>query len=174
MEYNTLCGIETYNRFGGFGIKILISSEELYHIKHNEKVSRISNEVMNKLLNVMMEAVKDASPKTQIERESNRSQLIDEVFSNLALYVEEIPNEYCNQWCCTHLSWFIVTTKVGRIKIGWRKRVINIDWSNTIGTLSSINLFESENVTKGYKYIHAWSVEKAREYVRKIINSEKS
>ena len=39
----------------------------------------------------------------------------------------EIKNEYCD--CCD--PWWLVKTKWGLIKMGWRKRVADIDWSDT-------------------------------------------
>jgi hypothetical protein len=81
------------------------------------------------------------------------------------IFVEEIPNGYCSRACCVNYPWFIVTTKIGHIKIGWRKRVINIDWSNTIVKNRAEILFENENVTKDMQSIHAWGYEKAKEYL---------
>ena len=86
-------------------------------------------------------------------------------------FVEEIPNGYCSQYCCKHLPWFIVTTQVGRVKIGWRKRVIQIDWSETRNTKNSEELFAKEDVTKEAKMIHAWSYEDAKRYLEAIIAS---
>lgn len=67
-------------------------------------------------------------------------------------------------------SWFIIFTDNGDIKIGWRKRVIQIEW------LANYKPFKfdgaEEDVTKEFsnneRYIHAWSVEKAIEYLRKV------
>lgn len=88
------------------------------------------------------------------------------LFGDRSIFVEEIPNGYCSDYCCEHLPWFIVTTNKGRIKIGWRKRVINIDWSDSIVLTSKAEeLFPNENVTKGDYYIHAWGYEKAKEYI---------
>ena len=87
------------------------------------------------------------------------------------------PNEYCSCNRCT--PWFNVNTEFGTIKIGWRKRVINIDWSSSLKTLDVcgkkpkegvLSLFEKEDVTKGGTYIHAWGWEKAEEYLSKIYN----
>ena len=79
-----------------------------------------------------------------------------------------IENEYCSCEVCA--PWFIATTEFGNIKIGWRKQVINIDWSAL--TLSPhkdiLSLFEGEDVTKGQDGIHAWGYEKAQEYLDKI------
>lgn len=86
------------------------------------------------------------------------------------IFVEEIPNGYCNDPCCCLLPWFVVTTTAGRITIGWRKRVINIDWTDSIQKKKPDELFPEENTTKGAKYeekryIHAWGYEKAKEYL---------
>lgn len=88
-----------------------------------------------------------------------------------------LPNEYCP---CDHCApWFNVNTEFGTIKIGWRKRVINIDWSAATETLkacgqlpkkSILSLFKDEDVTKGNTYIHAWGWEKAQDYLGRIYN----
>ena len=64
-----------------------------------------------------------------------------------------------------------MTTKVGRFIIGWRKRVINIDWADTVGTGDGTKLFAGEDTTVGTKYVHAWDLDKARKYVAAIIQS---
>lgn len=75
-----------------------------------------------------------------------------------------IPNGYCP---CEHCApWFRFKTHLGEITIGWRKRVINIDWSDTGQDLHL--LFCSEDVTKGPHHIHAWSKEKAIDYLMRI------
>lgn len=85
-----------------------------------------------------------------------------------------IPNQYCP---CEHCaSWFIVSTPNGDIKIGWRKRVINIEWLENYKVFKE--MFESEDVTKGFgqygdsgRSIHAWSVDKAAEYLNRAKQS---
>lgn len=89
------------------------------------------------------------------------------LFTGRDIFVQEIPNEYWNE--DVHNPWLIVTTKKGHIKIGWRKRVIVIDWSASIIEAESDTLFPDEDVTKGEKYIHAWGYEKAQEYIDKIL-----
>lgn len=75
------------------------------------------------------------------------------------------PNEYCP---CDHCaSWFDVNTEFGVITIGWRKRVINIDWKWVTGK-NPKGLFASEDVTNGDFYIHAWGWDKAQEYLTRI------
>lgn len=82
--------------------------------------------------------------------------------------LEPVINEYCQLECCA--PWFNVTTVLGVIKIGWRKRVINIDWSNvhTVPGQDILSLFKKEDVTKGNSSIHAWGWDKAQEYLSKI------
>lgn len=81
------------------------------------------------------------------------------------IYVERIPNGYTR----SPYPWYIVTTPKGRIKIGWRKRVISIDWSDSVSTYDG-NLFQSENVTCESRLVHAWSYEKAKEYLERILS----
>lgn len=81
--------------------------------------------------------------------------------------MHHLPNGY------THDSsgppWFTVETEVGSITLGWRKSVIIIDWSETPHAGKDIlQLFAAEDVTKDKTYIHAWSKEKAVEYLSKI------
>lgn len=63
-----------------------------------------------------------------------------------------------------------MTTPIGHIKIGWRKRVVVIDWSETIVKENADDLFPDEDVTKVGKLIHAWGVKKATEYVGKLFS----
>jgi hypothetical protein len=77
-----------------------------------------------------------------------------------------IPNGYCPCDVCP--PWY--TVQVGEItpfKIGWRKRVIQIDWETSNKGLN--HLFEGEDVTKSSSYIHAWGAAKASEYLSKIL-----
>jgi hypothetical protein len=83
-----------------------------------------------------------------------------------------IPNEYCHdvENCTICANWFNVSTEYGIIKIGWRKRVINIDWSN-INDILVCNgniIFEDQETTKGENYVHAWGNDKCTEYLLKL------
>jgi len=108
-------------------------------------------------------------PASKETADKERAEIIS-LFGNRAIYVDEIPNGYCNSFCCKHLPWFIVTTNKGRIKIGWRKRVININWDDTIINEKAETLFPNEEVTKFDKTIHAWGLEKAKEYIDLILS----
>ena len=83
--------------------------------------------------------------------------------------LQSIPNEYCKHYECPVCApWFNVTTNMGTFKIGWRKRVINIDWSELNKKKSIQSLFAEEDVTKYATAIHAWGNDKAIEYLTKI------
>lgn len=121
---------------------------------------------------ILSEAIKQ-NPASMENAKKEREQL-------LALFpfapdwlVDEIPNGYCSSFCCKHLPWFVVATPVGKIKIGWRKRVIQIEWSETKNTKTAYELFEAEDVTKDTRMIHAWSYEKAKQYIAAILESAK-
>jgi len=79
--------------------------------------------------------------------------------------MRKITNEYCTCDICG--PWFEVSVLgFGSVKIGWRKRVINIDWFGT--GRNFLNLFEKEDVTKWDKGIHAWTKDDAIKYLSKI------
>lgn len=87
-------------------------------------------------------------------------------------YPEAVFNEIANGYYAGDPCmppWFHVRTHIGVIEIGWRKRVINIDWSRCrFGNKDIAALFKDENVTVGETYVHAWGKEKAVEYLTKI------
>jgi hypothetical protein len=86
-------------------------------------------------------------------------------FDDLDLRFLPIANQYCSCERCA--NWYKVNTVYGTgITIGWRKRVINIDWS--AWGIDFSYLFQEEDVTKGPGAIHAWGEKKAIEYLSKI------
>lgn len=58
--------------------------------------------------------------------------------------------------------WWLFETDKGLIQIGWRKRVIHIEWYH----ISKI--VTTDDVTKGERNVHAYSVEKAIEYLKEL------
>ncbi|PCJ18283.1 MAG: hypothetical protein COA96_16825 [SAR86 cluster bacterium] len=61
--------------------------------------------------------------------------------------------------------WWLISTRHGLIEIGWRKRVISIDWSETAfrGTITK------DDVTKSDAMVHAWSYGKAVDYIKSLM-----
>ena len=76
------------------------------------------------------------------------------------LGVEAIDNEYSPSLIDT-LPWWKVLTPIGTIKIGNRKRVISIDWTDT----DVRHVVTEDHVTKSDCLVHAWSVGKAVNYL---------
>ncbi len=110
-----------------------------------------------------------------LQEEEHRFRRIFEKAGFKDIRMESLPNEYCSCDFCA--PWFSVNTEFGTIKVGWRKRVINIDWrlmeevlseSDELPQNSIISLFENEDVTKANTFIHAWGWDKAQDYLSRI------
>jgi len=78
----------------------------------------------------------------------------------------KLPNQYWgpsdetqNPHC-----WWLVKTPAGLIEIGWRKRVIEINWSDT----NVKAVITKDDVTKSETMVHAHTKEKALEYLTEL------
>jgi hypothetical protein len=84
-----------------------------------------------------------------------------------------IPNEYWGKGRNGKAPYYArpwYLAQVGEspvFKIGWRKSVLCIDWSDTGKRLP--DLFEGEEVTRDSTLVHAWGYDKAAEYLRKLV-----
>lgn len=79
----------------------------------------------------------------------------------------ELANQYwpdAQAYDCIRMPWWLMMTEIGLIQIGWRKNVIHIEWT----ACSVRGIVTTDDVTKAENYVHAWSVEKAVEYVREL------
>ena len=81
-----------------------------------------------------------------------------------AFALKSLPNQYHGDQCKCCAPWYDAYTQIGLIRLGWRKRVIEIDWSGT-GT-DLVTMFAKEEVTKTPRMIHAWGIEDAARYLR--------
>lgn len=77
------------------------------------------------------------------------------------LALKELKNQYWGDLPDGAYPWWFVKTEAGWIEIGWRKRVISIDWSDT----PVRHVITADDVTRCETYVHAWSEAKAVEYV---------
>lgn len=152
------------SKHGSLGIKILIDIPRELTEEDNNNLRRAVQSIYDSL---MQETIK-LDPESAKEAKNDRKQILA-LFADQIIYVEEIPNGYCSRYCCKHLPWFMVTTKLGRIKIGWRKRVIEIDWSDSLIPSTANALFPEEDVTKAGKLIHAHGLDKAAEYIKTLL-----
>ncbi len=67
-----------------------------------------------------------------------------------------------------------MTTPKGVITLGWRKRVLEIRWEGSDITQTAEELFPQEEVTKQGRMIHAWSYDKAREYIAVLFQEKEA
>lgn len=81
------------------------------------------------------------------------------------IYAEPVPNGYCSRWCCHFRPWYVVTTPMGRIKIGWRKRVLHLEWTDSLIAQTAAQLFPTEDVTRFDRVIHCHGYDKAAQYI---------
>lgn len=66
--------------------------------------------------------------------------------------------------------WWLVQTEIGLIRIGWRKKVLEIDWESA----EFRGLVTEDDVTKGQSMVHAWSTVKAVEYLTRLFELAKA
>ena len=85
------------------------------------------------------------------------------------IHVKEIDNQYSGDACYYANPWVIVTTKAGLITLGWRKRVLNLDWSDSDITADGRELFKEEKTTSGERFVHCWGYDKVVEYLKKLL-----
>lgn len=192
--YTMIHAEEGWGDRGNFGVKIFIKDSERDKLdvpvnRHGQK-SKFNTDGDRK-------AVYDAVKMIQVgirgeteklkpdfaEKKAKRKAYYKNLFIEAGIsvvYMQELPNGYCPQggWCCLDSPWFKVTTPFGHLTIGWRKSVINLDWTESDIKKSGQNLFPDENVTKGGHYsdenkyfIHCWGDKKAIEYL-KVLKQE--
>jgi len=143
-----------------------------------DKLPKVDTDRINEAASKAHQLVEDAITEVilrndpeALRRAAHEREMLLALFKNLVIWVENIPNQYDTGPWGRHRPWFRVTTIFGVFVIGWRKRVINIDWSGVPGSKAGPDLFAAEDVTKGDRHIHAWGCEKALDYITAIIQS---
>ena len=163
LKFDGAKRVSFYEEHGGLKLEIFLDAGRELTDNDNRKIRKYADKII--------EAIHTETNLIDPEQQKEKIEMREEILSlfNQTVYVEEIPNGYCSSSCCVNKPWFIITTKVGRIKIGWRKRVISIDYSDTIVKEGAEALFPNEDTTRYEKVIHAWSLEDAKKYLNKII-----
>lgn len=82
---------------------------------------------------------------------------------------DELPNEYWPRvpdyrQLRDESPWWLVHTELGMVKIGWRKRVISIEW----GRPEYRCIVTKDEVTKDEKMVHAYSYADAVKYLDEL------
>jgi hypothetical protein len=132
----------------------------------NDQDERAMYKIADDVEAALMTETMRLNPKRKRKKKDERTKLA--LFGDAPILVEEIPNGYCPRWCCSQIPWYTITTRKGRIQIGWRKRVISITWLPPLPTAEE--LFPEETSTKFDRTIHAWGYEKAQEYITKLLS----
>ncbi len=166
MNYFEAWSQESHGGRYSSGIKILLafsSGREAKDLTEDERMTLI--QAAGAIEEAGIAAYNKSDPARIEANQKERAGLLG-LFTE-PIFVEEIPNGYCSKACCRDRPWFIITTKVGYIKIGWRKRVIEISWDGpSLIKKTAREMFPDEDVTKDDKLIHAWSLDHARRYIK--------
>jgi hypothetical protein len=156
--------VYTYKDSGGIELEILLDANRELTVVDQSNIHRYAEDI---LISIKDEKL-NLDPKVKEQAAKDRREILS-LFVGQQIFVEEVDNEYMIHPYSKHYPWFIVTTTKGRIKIGWRKRVINICWDDSIIEQKAKDLFPNEDVTKFDKTIHAWGYEKAKEYIELLL-----
>lgn len=152
--------VYTYSDSSGIELELMLdANRELTDVDKNNILIHVEN-ILISLKDEKLNLDPEVREKVKKERED-----ILAVFSGRQIFVEDTKNEYFIEPYAKYYPWLIVTTHKGRIKIGWRKRVLNICWDDSTIKEGAKELFPDEGVTKFDKTIHAWGYDKAKEYI---------
>ena len=84
-------------------------------------------------------------------------------------------NEYWESDSITG-PWVNAFTDIGKIRVGWRKRVIAVEFDESVKI--DIPKIITDNVTKDVRLFHAWDLDKLAEYLKLsreyILNNRKT
>lgn len=176
MEEKVVYKVEGSTNYGPYGVTISVLKDpsRTLSVGEREAVEKAGAAIRYA---VGVEQVR-SNPKEMEMALRERVDLTLRLFDDRAIYVADIPNGHCSDWCCVHRPWFRVFTKLGPIVVGWRKSVINIDWSDSIlapfPRFRGPQLFPQEDTTVWDHFIHACRLEKAREYIDCLLSQDVS
>ena len=146
--------------------QILISGYEL-----NGTTRSIASRHLEAMMLDLQRNKIESDPQMICDREKRVSDL-QKCFGDSKIYCKIIDNQYNPSDPYSFISpWMSVTTHRGIIVLGWRKNVISINWDQSDVEALAETLFPQEDVTKHNRLIHAWTYEKATEYISKILIS---
>ena len=164
LEFKQACRTESYGE-KSYGIQVLIAMPG-YELTQADHI-RVSHHAQEIIREILTERAKN-DPADVARGLQMRKDLLA-CFPDHWIYAEEAPNGYWRSDPeAVNIPWLRVTTNRGVIIIGWRKRVIEINWNSEVGKTAS-ELFPDEDVTKADYMIHAWGYDKAKEYLAKLL-----
>lgn len=103
----------------------------------------------------------------EIRTENERREVFTKAFLNAGIEgnFKAIPNGYNSDEF--YDPWFEVKTPFGVFTVGWRRRVISLEWENISIDMS---IFSEEDVTKWESGIHVYGTENLTRYLKMIRN----
>jgi hypothetical protein len=168
-NWKTLFKKESWGGTGGkgnFGVEIRVAVDRPLNDNDDRVAYKIADQIED---GIMRESVR-IDPEQQKERDAEHKHFVEMFPENMVILAEPIPNQYCSRYCCEMSPWYKVTTPKGIVTLGWRKRVISIEWEPRVsGCIGAETLFPGENVTKDGFLIHAYGYDKAKQYLALIL-----
>ncbi len=178
FPYVLLSGHEQMGSDGIFGFQISVAGSILPDLDH-KMIRHAAYAAMDLIQHALLARVYAEDPKKAEQAKIERLQILD-CFPD-KIFVEEIPNGYWTSdstgvtaYHALHLPWFIVTTEIGRFEIGWRKRVISIEWKGIPNGPNADKLFPEVTDTKWRTGIHAYNYDDAKKYIKAVFEFVKS
>jgi len=157
---------------GEVGLKMFVKTDHILTPTEKDIISRARETIVE----AVQKESERLSPETHEKAARERSEILALFPSHI--YVEEIPNGYCSRYCCAFKPWFVVTTTRGRIKIGWRKSVIHLEWTDSAIQGDAKTIFPKEEAWPGYettqydKVIHAHGYGAAKRYIERLMEAK--
>lgn len=85
--------------------------------------------------------------------------------------VDEIPDQYWPEtpnYDDVRAPWLRITTARGSIVIGWRKKVIEINWKDSTIAVHGKDVVHENGITHSERMCHAWGYEQAIECLQRL------
>lgn len=150
------------------GIEIDPESGRCISTETHSAINAAMNDIKDRILGDI--DAKSAATIAEIKATRRRIEgLFSDWESGNPIYVEEIPNGYSQDYYYRNRPWYRITTTIGHFVVGWRKRVLNIDWSETTCKKSARVIFPDKDLGPE-QYIHADTYESASHYIRRIFD----
>lgn len=109
-------------------------------------------------------------PEEQARAATERERLVGCFPSSV--FVAPVRNQYHGDTPYGQMHpWLEITTKRGIFLVGWRKRVINIDWSKTDIQSTGRELFPERQMTIGDTFLHASDYDDLKACVEKLMGA---
>lgn len=129
-----------------------------------ERANCLFLKVGTEINNILHLQAAQLDPKTP-ERKQETKAAFKKAFAAAgfnSIFMQEIPNEYCGTDEVEALSnpWYIITTSIGHIKVGWSRHAIRLDWSQTTIKKSTEEIFPGEGSRYDDKAVHPFGYER--------------